>query len=52
MYLFDRLLLLLLLVAVQLRLELENFTLFGGRKVLGIGHFVFGSLVRKCVDVV
>lgn len=37
-YLLDRFLFLLLLVIVELGFELEDFTLFGGGKVFGVGH--------------
>lgn len=37
-YLLHRFLFLLLLVIVELGLQLEDFTLFGGGEVFGIGH--------------
>ena len=38
-YLFDCFTFLFLLVGIELRLKFKYFTLLGGRKVLGVGHF-------------
>lgn len=51
-HLFHGLLFLLLFIAVQLGFQFENLTFFGSCKVFRVRHFVFDSLVCKCIDVI